>query len=81
MVELKQTPSKELCTRMNNVANFRAARSEIVAELSKGLAHEFPPDDYKVPEGYDFYGPAGRKSLRSKTSPRKPSAATRVRRP
>jgi hypothetical protein len=81
MVELRQTPSKELWTRMNNVANFRAARNEIAAELSKGLDHEFPPADYKVPEGYDFYGPARRKSSKSKTSPRKRSASTRVGRP
>ena len=75
MVELRQTPSKELWTRMNNVANFRAARNEIAAELTKGLDHEFPPDDYEVPEGYDFYEPAGRTSSRSKTSPRKPCSA------
>ena len=81
MVELRQTPGKELWTRMNQVANFRAARSEIVAELSKGLDHEFPPADYKVPDGYDFDMPARRKSSRSKTSPRRPSTPTRVRRP
>ena len=81
MVELRQTPSKELWNRMNNVANFRAARSEIAAELSKGLDHEFPPADYKVPEGYDFYGPVGRESSKSKTSRPKRSASTRVRRP
>jgi len=71
MVELGQSPGKELWTRMNNVASFRAARNEIAAELSKGRDHEFPPADYEVPEGYDFYGPAGRESSKSKTSPRK----------
>jgi hypothetical protein len=81
MVELGQTPSKELWTRMNNVANFRAARNEIATELSKGLDHEFPPAEYEVPEGYDFYGPVGRESSKSKTSPWKRSASTRVRRP
>jgi hypothetical protein len=81
MVELRQNPSKELWTRMNNVANFRAARSEIAAELSKGLDHEFPPADYEAPEGYDFYGLAKRKSSKPKTSPRKRLASTRVRRP
>ena len=65
MVELGQTPGKELWTRMNHVANFRAARNEIAAELSKGLDHEFPPEDYEVPEGYDFdRGPA--KSTRAR---------------
>lgn len=80
MVELRQTPSKELWTRMNDVANFRAARSEIAAELSKGVDHEFPPDDYKVPEGYDFAMPARRKSQhKSLTTPRRrPAKSTRV---
>jgi hypothetical protein len=82
MVELGQSPGKELWTRMNHVANFRAARSEIAAELSKGLAHEFPPDDYEVPEGYDFAMPAGRrsqhKSLTPKTPRRRPARSTRV---
>jgi hypothetical protein len=82
MVELGQSPSKELWTRMNHVANFRAARNEIATELSKGLDHEFPPDDYEVPEGYDFDMPARRKSqhksLTPKTSRRKPAKSTRV---
>jgi len=82
MVELGQTPSKELWTRMNHVANFRAARNEIAAELSQGLDHEFPPDDYEVPAGYDFDMPARRrsqhKSLTPKTSRRKPAKSTRV---
>jgi hypothetical protein len=63
MVELGLLPSKELWTRMNRVANFRAARSEIVAELSKGIAHEFPPDDYEVPADYGFDMPAEYESL------------------
>jgi hypothetical protein len=63
MVELGLLPSKELWTRMNRVANFRAARSEIVAELSKGITHEFPPDDYEVPADYDFEMPAEYESL------------------
>jgi hypothetical protein len=66
MVELGLLPSRELWTRMNRVANFRAARSEIVAELSKGIAHEFPPDDYEVPAGYDFDMPAEYESLTPK---------------
>lgn len=80
MVELGQTPGKELWTRMSHVANFRAARSEIAAELSKGLAHEFPPDDYEVPAGYDFDIPAEYESLTPEdvvlaTSAGAPSAA------
>ena len=63
MVEERRLPGKELWTRMNNVANFRAARSEIAAELSKGFGHEFPPDDYEVPVGYDFNMPAEYESL------------------
>jgi hypothetical protein len=62
MVELGQTPSKELWTRMNRMANYEAARSEIAAELSKDGC-EFPPDDYEVPAGYDFDMPAERESL------------------
>jgi hypothetical protein len=63
MTELGLLPSKDLLTRMNRVANFRAARSEIVAELAKGIAHEFPPDDYEVPADYDFDMPAEYESL------------------
>ena len=48
--------------RMNRNANYGAARSEIVAELSKGCGHEFPPDDYEVPADYDFDMPADYKS-------------------
>jgi len=85
MVELKQTPSKELWNRMNRVANFRAARSEIAAELSKGLDHELPPADYEVPEGYDFYEPARRRSPNESLTPNtprwRPAKSTRVRRP
>jgi len=85
MVELGQSPGKELWNRMNRVANFRAARSEIAAELSKGFDHEFPPDDYEVPEGYNFDPPARPKprnnSLTAKTPPRRPAKSTRVCRP
>lgn len=58
MVELRQLPSRELLSRMNGMRNYGAARSEIAAELSKGWEKEFPPDDYEVPEGYDFGMPA-----------------------
>ena len=52
----------------------------IVAELSKDCGHEFPPDDYEVPAGYDFDMPADYKSLTSEdialaTSAGAPSAA------
>ena len=63
MVEDRQLTSRELWTRMNYVANYRAARSEIAAELSKGWEKQFPPDDYEVPEGYDFDMPAEYESL------------------
>ena len=85
MVELGQSPGKELWSRMNNVANFQAARNEIAAELSKGLEHEFPPDDYEVPECYNFDPPARRKprnkSLTPKTPRRRLVKSTRVSRP
>ena len=63
MVRDRSLPSKELWTRMNRQANYEAARSEIAAELSKGCGHEFPPDDYEVPAGYDFDMPAEYESL------------------
>jgi len=28
----------------------------ILKALSAPVAHQFPPKDYQVPEGYDFYG-------------------------
>jgi hypothetical protein len=58
MVDEFQLPSKELWTRMNREANYEAARSEIANALSKGTEHQFPPDDYEVPVGYDFSMPA-----------------------
>ena len=57
MVEDFRLPSRELWTRMNRDANYEAARSEIAHLLSKGTEHQFPPDDYEVPAGYDFYMP------------------------
>ena len=55
MVELGQMPGTKLWTRMNHVANFRAARDEIALKLSERYAHEFPPDDYQPPADYQFY--------------------------
>jgi len=63
MVELNLFPSKELLNRMNSVPNYRAARSEIVLALFTENEHEFPPDDYEVPAGYDFDMPAEYESL------------------
>ena len=59
MVEEFRLPSKELWTRMNSQSNYGAARNEIAQALSKGMEHQFPPDDYEVPAGYDFSMPAG----------------------
>jgi len=63
MVQEGRLPGRELWTRMNHVANFAAARNEIARELSKRYDCEFPPDDYEVPEGYDFDMPAEYESL------------------
>jgi hypothetical protein len=77
LVEEGQRPCRALVTRLNHVANYKAAFDEIAAELSKGLEHKFPPADYEVPDGY-FDAPARHKSLAPKTSPRRPSGSTRV---
>ena len=58
MVELGLNAGKELWTRMNNVANYRAARDEIALARMTEPKHQFPPDDYEVPAGYDFDMPA-----------------------
>ena len=63
MVELGQNAGKELLTRMNRVANYKAARSEIMLALFMETEHELPPDDYEVPAGYDFDMPAEHESL------------------
>jgi hypothetical protein len=52
-VEEGVQPGKELQTRLDHVANYRAARREIIAELSKGLDHKFPPADYQSPVSYE----------------------------
>lgn len=51
-VEEGKCPSDELMRRMRYVANYTAALNEAVWELSKGLEHEFPPDDYQTPADY-----------------------------
>jgi hypothetical protein len=55
MVQEGLLPGKELWTRMNHVANFRAARDEIALKKSERYAREFPPDDYQPPADYQFY--------------------------
>jgi len=55
LVEEGQRPDKELTTRLNHVANYRAAVAEIIHELSKGLEHQFPPADYQTPADYQLY--------------------------
>jgi hypothetical protein len=63
MVEEGRLASKELLSRMNRMANFGAARSEIAAELAKETDQQFHPDDYEIPAGYDFDMPAECESL------------------
>ncbi len=52
-VEEGVQPDRELQTRLDHVANYRAARREIITELSKGLDHKFPPADYQSPVSYE----------------------------
>ena len=63
MVELGQNAGKELLTRMNRVANYKAARSEITSALARETERQIPPDHYEIPAGYDFDMPAERESL------------------
>ena len=58
MVELGLNAGKELLARMNNVANYRAARDEIALTRMTEPKHQFSPDDYEQPAGYDFDMPA-----------------------
>ena len=46
-------PSGEVLTRLRRVANYKAALKDILAELSKGLNHKFPPPDYQSPVSYE----------------------------
>jgi hypothetical protein len=55
LVEEGQRPNKELTTRLNHVRNYKAAVADIIAELSKGLDHQFPPADYQTPADYQLY--------------------------
>ena len=53
LVEEGQRPGKGLRTRLNRVTNYKAALAEVLAELSKGLEHKFPPADYQSPVPYE----------------------------
>ena len=53
LVEDGQRPGKELRTRLKRVTNYKAAFNDILAELSKGLEHKFPPADYQSPVSYE----------------------------
>ena len=53
LVEEGQRPGKELRTRLNRVTKYKAAFKDILAELSKGLEHKFPPADYQSPVSYE----------------------------
>ena len=44
---------QELSTRLNRVTKYKAALKDILAELSKGLEHKFPPADYQSPVSYE----------------------------
>jgi len=58
MVELGLTAGKEILARMNNVASYRTARDEVAFARMTEPKHQFPPNDYEVPAGYDFDMPA-----------------------
>jgi hypothetical protein len=53
LVEEGQRPGNGLRTRLNRVTNYKAALAEVLAELSKGLEHKFPPADYQSPVSYE----------------------------
>ena len=78
MVELGLFPSKELLCRMNSVANYRAARSEITNALAEETLRQFPPDDYEAPADYDFDMPAERESLSPEDAVLAPSGGCAV---
>lgn len=57
LVEEGQRPSGELLRRLNHVTKYKAAMKEILAELSRGLEHTFPPPDYQSPVPYESLRP------------------------
>lgn len=44
-------PGKELQTRLDYVANYKAARRDALKEMR--CDHTFPPDDYRSPVPYE----------------------------
>ena len=52
-MEEGQRPGKELRTRLNRATKYKSAFKDILAELSKGLEHKFPPADYQSPVSYE----------------------------
>ena len=55
LVEQAARPSYELLTCLKHAFNYKAALQEVLAELSKGLDHKFPPPDYRAPADYPLY--------------------------
>jgi hypothetical protein len=46
-VEERQWPSREVLTRLTCVANYKAALSDILAELCKRIDHKWPPAGFR----------------------------------
>ena len=53
LVEEGQRPGSTLVRRLNHVTKYKAALKDILAELSKGVEHKFPPADYQSPVPYE----------------------------
>ena len=53
LVEEGQRPGSTLVRRLNHVTKYKAALKDILAELSEGLEHRFPPADYQSPVPYE----------------------------
>lgn len=49
--------SDEVMTCFSHLPKYAAVLSEVLAELSKGVDHKFPPPDYQPPPDYPFYEP------------------------
>ncbi len=43
----------ELKHRLNHIGNYKVWLGTILAELSKGIKHRFPPPDYKATCSYE----------------------------
>jgi len=46
-VEERRWPGRELLTRLDCVANYKAALNDILAELCKRVNHKWPPADFR----------------------------------